>query len=283
MTILNPDRLFPADPTPRAIARRLYSSISCVPILSPHGHANPRWFSENAPFPDPAQLFVVPDHYIYRMLYSQGIPLERLGIGSATPEDPRLVWRIFAEHYYLFRGTPTRLWLDYAFEELFGLDTRLSAANADEYYDRIAAKLTTTSFRPRSLFERFHIEVLATTDSPVDSLEHHSAIRASHFEGRIIPTFRGDAVVDPDFPGFAENLARLGEITHEKTATWHGYLAALRLRRLDFKALVAPPRTTATQPRRPPIWNPTPRRNSSKRSFRGEPKPTSANYSARKC
>ena len=131
MTILNEDRLFPAESTTRSIARRLYSSIRGLPIISPHGHTNPRWFSENEPFPDPAQLFVVPDHYVFRMLYSQGIPLEQLGIGSASLEDPRRVWRIFAQHYYLFRGTPTRLWLDFAFQELFGLDARLTPANAD--------------------------------------------------------------------------------------------------------------------------------------------------------
>ena len=237
MTILNEDRLFPADPTTRSIARRLYSRICGLPIISPHGHADPRWFAENEPFPDPAQLFVVPDHYIFRMLYSQGVALEQLGIGSASLGDPRGVWRIFAQHYYLFRGTPTRLWLDYAFQELFGLDARLNAANADEYYDAIAKELTTPEFRPRALFERFHLEVLATTDSPLDSLAHHEAIRASSFKGRIIPTFRPDPVVDPDFPGFTGNLARLGQMTRVDTSKWQGYLSALRQRRVDFKAL----------------------------------------------
>src|SRR5271168_3225831 len=164
---LNADRLFPADQTTRSIARRLYSSISCVPILSPHGHANPRWFSKNEPFPDPAQLFVIPDHYVFRMLYSQGIPLERLGIGSTSVEDPRSIWRTFAQHYYLFRGTPTRLWLDFAFQELFGLDARLGPANADKYFDLMIEKLRMPAFLPCALFKRFQLEVLATTDSPL--------------------------------------------------------------------------------------------------------------------
>src|SRR5271167_323193 len=235
---LSADRLFPADQTTRSIARRLYSSIRCVPILSPHGHANPHWFSKNEAFSDPAQLFVVPDHYVFRMLYSQGVPLERLGIGSASVEDPRIVWRIFAQHYHLFRGTPTRLWLDFAFHELFGLAARLTPANADEYFDVIVEKLKTPAFRPRALFERFRLEVLATTDSPLDSLADHDAIRAASFtgfKGRIIPTFRPDPVVDPDFPGFAENLARLGQMTRLDTSNWQGYLFALRQRRLDFK------------------------------------------------
>src|SRR3984893_5917676 len=235
--ILSEDRLFPAQPITRSIAKRLYSSLSGLPIISPHGHTNPRWFAENEPFPDPAQLFVVPDHYVLRMLYSQGVPLEQLAIESASVGDSKRVWRIFAQHYSLFRGTPTRLWLDFAFQELFGLDARLTPANADEYYDSISEKLKTLAFRPRALFERFQLEVLATTDSPLDSLAYHEAIRASSFKGRIIPTFRPDSVVDPDFPGFKENLARLAQITSVDTNTWPGYLSALRQRRLEFKAL----------------------------------------------
>ena len=237
MTILHEDRLFPSDPGTRSVARRLYSSIRNLPIISPHGHADLRWFVEDKSFPDPAQLFVVPDHYVYRMLYSQGISLEQLGIGATSLEDPRRIWRIFAEHYYLFRGTPTRLWLDFAFLELFGLDARLTAENADEYYDTISEKLKAPEFRPRALYERFRLEVLATTDSPLDSLSHHVAIRESGFKGRIIPTFRPDSVVDPDFPNFVENLARLGQMTGADTASWHGYLSALRRRRLEFKTL----------------------------------------------
>jgi len=235
--MLNENRLFPAEPTTRSIARRLYLSIQGLPIISPHGHTNPRWFAENQPFPDPAQLFVVPDHYVFRMLYSQGVPLEQLGIGSTSLEDPKGVWRIFAQHYYLFRGTPTRLWLDFAFQELFGLEARLTPANADEYYDSIVQKLRTPAFLPRSLFERFRLEVLATTDSPLDSLAHHETIRASGFKGRIIPTFRPDPVVDPDLPEFKENLGRLAQITGADTSGWEGYLSALRQRRLGFKAL----------------------------------------------
>jgi len=237
VTILDESRLFPSDPDTRSVAKRLYSGVRDLPIISPHGHADPRWFAEDKPFSDPASLFVVPDHYIYRMLYSQGVPLEQLGIGSTSLEDPRRVWRIFAKHYYLFRGTPTRLWLDFAFQELFGLDARLTPENADGYYDAIMDKLKTPAFRPRALFERFRIEVLATTDSPLDSLSHHKAIRASGFKGRIIPTFRPDPVVDPDFPNFVENLACLGQMTHADTAGWQGYLSALRQRRLEFKAL----------------------------------------------
>src|SRR5580765_5648521 len=212
MTILNEDRLFPPDPQTRSVARRLYSGIRNLPIVSPHGHADPRWFAEDKPFPDPAQLFIIPDHYIYRMLYSQGVSLEQLDIGATAIEDPRRVWRIFAQYYHLFRATPTRLWLDFAFHELFGLDTRLTPENADEYYDAIMEKLKEPEFRPRALFERFRLEVLATTDSPLDSLTHHRVVRESSFAGRIIPTFRSDPLVDPDFPNFVENLACLGRI-----------------------------------------------------------------------
>jgi len=237
VTLLDENRLFPSEPNARAVARRLYTNVRDLPIISPHGHAEPRWFAEDEPFPDPAQLFVVPDHYISRMLYSRGISLEQLGVGSTPLEDPRRIWRIFAENYYLFRGTPTRLWLDFAFQELFGLDTRLKPLNADAYYDVIMDKLKAPGFRPRALFERFRIEVLATTDSPLDSLPYHETVRRSAFKGRIIPTFRPDPVVDPDFPNFVENLGSLGQMTHADTASWQGYLSALRQRRMEFKAL----------------------------------------------
>ena len=237
LTLLHDDRLFPADPETRAVASRLYAEIHDLPIVSPHGHTQAGWFARNQPFPDPAKLFVQPDHYVYRMLYSQGVSLDDLEIGVPDMKDPRRVWRIFAEHYYLFRGTPTRMWLDYAFQELFGLTERLSAKTADLYYDTIDARLRTPEFLPRALYERFRLEVLATTDSPLDPLSDHQAIRDSGWPARIIPTFRPDPVVDPEFAGFRENIARLGEMTGENTATFAGYLRALESTRARFKQL----------------------------------------------
>jgi glucuronate isomerase len=237
LTLLHEDRLFPADPDTRAVARRLYSAIRDLPLVSPHGHTQAAWFAHNQPFPDPASLFVQPDHYVYRMLYSQGVSLEDLEIGLLEIKDPRKVWRTFAEHYYLFRGTPTRMWLDYAFQELFGLSERLSAKTADLYYDTIAEKLLTPEFLPRSLYERFRLEVLATTDSPLDSLSDHQAIRDSGWKARIIPTFRPDPVIDPEFPGFREKIARLGAMTGEDTDSFKGYLRALEKTRARFKQL----------------------------------------------
>ena len=235
--LLHNDRLFPAEPKVRSIARSLYERVRGLPIVSPHGHTQAAWFATNDSFPDPAMLFVQPDHYVYRMLYSQGVSLDDLEIGQAVMKDPRKVWRIFASHYHLFRGTPTRMWLDYAFQELFGLEERLSEKTADAYYDTIAAKLLTPEFRPRALYTRFNIEVLATTDSPLDTLEHHAAIRSSEWKGRIVPAFRPDSVVDPEFAGFTDNIAKLGAQTGEDTATWDGYLKALRKARARFKAL----------------------------------------------
>jgi len=239
MALLHKDRLFPAEEGTRAISRRLYEVIRGLPIISPHGHTQAAWFANNQPFPNPVALFVQPDHYVFRMLYSQGITLEDLEIGSRQVAYPRKVWRIFASNYHLFRGTPTRLWLDYAFEVLFGISERLSATTADRAYDVIEAKLATAEFLPRALYERFKIEVLATTDSPLDSLVDHMAIRTSGWKGRVIPTFRPDSVVDPSFAGFRAGVESLGEMTGEDTFTWHGYLHALEVRRRFFKTLGA--------------------------------------------
>jgi glucuronate isomerase len=237
MSLVHPHRLLPAEPSIRAIAERLYMSVCKLPIISPHGHTQASWFATNEPFPDPAKLFVQPDHYVYRMLYSQGITLEALEIGVAEIKHPRKVWRLFAENYYLFRGTPTRIWLDHVFEELFGFTERLSASTADTYFDVISEKLLLPEFRPRALFERFGIELLATTDSPLDTLADHERILASGWSGRVIPTFRPDAVVDPAFANFHDNLVQLGEKTGEDTSHWQGYLTALRASRARFKSL----------------------------------------------
>ena len=236
--MLDRNRLFPAETTARAVAVKLYETVRDLPIISPHGHTDPRWFAENKPFPNPAALFIQPDHYIFRMLYSQGVTLESLGIPQVDGKesaDPREVWRTFAKNYYLFRGTPTRLWIDYAFSEQFGLTDRLSPENADEYYDVISKKLRTPEFLPRALFDRFRIEVLSTTDAAFDSLEHHQAIKASGWKGRVLPTFRPDGVVDAEYTGFQENLKKLGDVAGEDVSNWKGYLAALRSRRAFFK------------------------------------------------
>lgn len=239
MNLLHERRLFPADTETRRIAERLYEGVRDFPILSPHGHTQAAWFASNESFPDPAKLFIQPDHYVHRMLYSQGITLEELEIGVPEIRNPRGVWRTFAKHYYLFRGTPTRLWLDYAFQELFELKETLNGSTADLYFDTISEKLATPEFRPRALYERFRIEVLATTDSPLDSLADHQSIRDSGWKARILPTFRPDAVTDPEFAGFTQNLAKLGEQTGQDTATWHGYLAALQQTRDRFRKLGA--------------------------------------------
>ena len=243
MTLLVPDRLFPVDPQTRGIARELYQSVAHKPIISPHGHTDPRWYAENQPFADPAQLFITPDHYVFRMLFSQGISLESLGVpradGGPTETDGRKIWRLFAENYHLFRGTPSRLWLDHAFQDVFGMTIPVSKATADETYDHIADCLTRPEFLPRALFERFNIEAIATTESPLDDLRWHRMIRGSGWKGRVVTAYRPDAVVDPEFAGFTDNVAQLGALTGEDASTWDGYLRAHRIRRAYFKGFGA--------------------------------------------
>ncbi len=236
---LHPDRLFPADPATRAIAQSLFAKVEHLPIVSPHGHTDPRWWGENPAFSDPAALFVIPDHYLCRMLVSQGVPFASLGIGPDAETDPRTIWRTFAAHYHLFRGTPSRLWLDHALEQVFGIGSRLSPATADAAYDRVAECLATPSYRPRALYDRFKIEVIATTDGALDDLRWHKAARESGWAGRVVPTYRPDAVADPDFEGFRANVEALGELTRCDIGSWEGYLSAHRTRRAVFRQLGA--------------------------------------------
>lgn len=235
---LHPDRLFPAETDTRNIARRLYAEVAGLPIISPHGHTDPEWWATDASFGNAAELLLHPDHYVFRMLYSQGVSLEALGIRNPDA-DPRESWRLFAERYHLFRGTPSRMWLDWVFAESFGLNVLLGTETSDLYYDTITEKLATDAFRPRALFERYNIEVIATTENPLDDLRHHKAIRDSRWGGKVITAYRPDPVVDPEFEGFPDNLKTLSDLTGEDCFNWNGYLAAHRKRRAFFASMGA--------------------------------------------
>jgi glucuronate isomerase len=237
---LHPDRLFPPDPTQRSIARRLYDEVFALPIVSPHGHTDPAWFALDTPFADATELLLLPDHYVFRMLHSQGVPLDALGVprrdGTRAAVPPREAWRLFARHWKLFRGTPSAIWLDHVFHEVFGLRVRLGEDTADHYFDHITHALQTDAFRPRALFDRFGIEVLATTESPLDPLSHHAALRGSDWRGRVITAYRPDPVIDPEHETFLDALRRFGELSGEDVLRWDGYLRAHRVRRAFFAA-----------------------------------------------
>ena len=218
-SVLHPDRLLPPDPGIRRLARSFYEHTRALPIVSPHGHCDPWSLAKDSPIDDPAIELVTRDHYLLRMAYSQGVPLESLGVVPLHEEGPevdgRAVWRTFAGCYHLFRATPSKQWLDHTLSEVLGIDERLTPETADSTYDELVARLGSDDFRPRALFDRFGIELLATTDGALDPLEAHAEIRASSWPGRVVPTFRPDDVVDPDTPGFAHNLTILGDITGE--------------------------------------------------------------------
>ena len=236
---LHPDRLLPADPSTRAIARRLLERVEPLPIISPHGHCDPRWWADDEPFADPATLLITGDHYVLRMLHSAGVPLDALGrvpLDGGPVAEPRSVWRAFAAHYDLFHATPSRLWLDHALSVVLGVDVVPDADNADRLFDELTERLAEPSFRPRALFDSFGIEFLATTESPLDDLAAHRAIRASGWGGNVVTAFRPDPVVDPDHPEFPANLERLAELSGIATDTWAGYLDALAERRRFFIA-----------------------------------------------
>jgi glucuronate isomerase len=240
---LNANRYFDPDPVTRRTARLLYEETRLLAIVSPHGHVDPRCLAENAPFPEPTALIVQPDHYLLRLLYANGVPLESLGVprldGSPVEKDQRAVWRLFAAHYHLFRGTPSAAWLDYEFSEVFGVGEKLSAGTADRIYDEIAEKLRSPEFLPRALFDWFNIAVLATTDGAADTLEHHKAIRASGWKGRVIPTFRPDALFRIAAPAWSDQLAALEAVLGAPIHSFREFVTALDHRRLAFRQLGA--------------------------------------------
>ena len=240
--VLRPDRLFSPEATVREIARQIYADVATLPIISPHGHTDPAWFAYDRPFDNAADLILTPDHYLFRMLFSQGVQLNALGVrelGGAAQAEPREAWRMLARNMHLFRGTPSALWLDHVFAEVFGFDVRLDASTADTYFDRIGELLATPEFRPRALFDRFNIALLATTESPSDDLEHHRAIGASGWGGRVVTAYRPDPVINVEDERFAAAMARFAELSKEDVYSWSGYLEAHRVRRAAFRDLGA--------------------------------------------
>ena len=238
------DRYFNPDPTQRGIAAELYRSVVHLPIISPHGHVDPRLLAdENASFGTPADLFIIPDHYVFRMLYSHGIPLEDLGVprmdGNPVEKDHRKIWQIFADHFYLFRGTPTGLWIAHELSCVFGVNEKLTGEPSQRIYDQIETKLKSPEFRPRALFKRFNIEVLCTTDAATDPLSYHQAIRNSNWDGNVRPTFRPDAVVNLLTPGWQDNIDALSEVSGIAVHSYSTFVQALEQRRAFFKSLGA--------------------------------------------
>ncbi len=233
-------RPIPRAPRLTGLAADLFEALAPLPIVSPHGHCDPAWWAEDAAFPDPAALLITPDHYLFRMLYSRGVPLDALGLGPApATRDSRRIFATFAAHWDAFLGTPTRIWLEHTLYTVIGVDTALAPETADAVHDQIAGWLADPANRPRALFDRFGIEVLATTDPAGSDLAHHAAIAASGWRGRIVPTFRPDDLIDPARPGHDAAVARLAEQTGADTDSFGGYLDAIRARRAAFRTLGA--------------------------------------------
>jgi glucuronate isomerase len=233
----HPDRLFPADPGTRALAREIYQGVRDLPIISPHGHVDARLLIEDRPFHDPSSLLITPDHYVTRLLHAHGTTLEQLGVGRDTPteEQARQTWRILCASWDVFQGTPVRYWMQSELAGIFGVSERPSAQTADSIYDQIAASLAKDEFRPRALFTQFGIEVLATTDDPADDLAAHAALAADpSWSGRVIPTFRPDRYLEPHDPNWIESVGRLGDVSGVDTSDYRGYLEALEARRRYF-------------------------------------------------
>ncbi len=241
--LLNKFRFFDPNETVRNIAYQLYSNIKDLPIISPHGHVEPKLLADNEPFPDPTELLIIPDHYIFRMLYSQGISLESLGIptvdGTEVEKDHRKIWQIFADNFYLFNGAPTGVWMMHELAEVFGVEEKLNSKNAMKIYDDILEKLSTKEFLPRNLFEKFNIEVLNTTDGASDSLEYHKKIKKAGLKGKVIPCFRPDAVVNIRSKNWKKEIKELSKASGIDVKNYKNFIKALENRREYFKSLGA--------------------------------------------
>jgi glucuronate isomerase len=233
------DRFFGPGTKQKKIALQLYREVAEQPIVSPHGHVDPRMFADpDYSFGTPVDLLIIPDHYVFRMLYSQGIPMEQLGVprrdGGPVETDHRKIWQVFAENFYLFRGTPSGVWITSELREIFKIHDPLNGETAQKIYDQISEKLATPRFQPRRLFERFHIEVLCTTDAATDTLEQHAAIRDSGWTGQVLPTFRPDQLINLATPGWKNHLDALCRVSDSNVHDYQSFVHALENRRAFF-------------------------------------------------
>ncbi|GIG21471.1 uronate isomerase [Cellulomonas chitinilytica] len=237
---LHPDRALPSDPVVRPLAREILAATERLPIVSMHGHVDAGVLARDEPFADPASLLVIPDHYLVRMLVSQGVPHDDLGVprldGGAVQTDPREIWRTFASRWHLFRGTPTRYWLEHVLVDVFGVDERPSADSADRLYDHLADRLAAPEFRPRALFDRFGIEVLSTTDAATSTLADHAALAADGWRDRVVPTFRPDALFHVDRAAWRDDLRLLEERSGIAIHGYPDFVRAVEARRATFVA-----------------------------------------------
>lgn len=244
---LSPDRHFDPEPERRAVARRLYESVGDAPIVGPHGHVDPALLADpEASLGTPAELFIIPDHYVFRMLYSQGVPMEELGVrrrdGGAVETDHRRIWQRFAENFHLFRATPTGMWLKEELVEVFGVEEELTGESAQRVYDHLEERLSRPEYSTRALFERFNIEVLCTTDAASDPLEEHRALQREGWGGSVRPTFRPDSVVNidaPDCSSWRREIESLSEAAGLEVTDYRSFIQALEDRRAFFRELGA--------------------------------------------
>ena len=206
--------LFDPEPSVRNVALELFSGAQNLGLICPHGHIAPGLLGDaDTKFANPTDLLLRHDHYIFRLLYSQGIKLEDLGVGAREGEyDPINAWQVFCQHFHLFDGTPTGMWLRLELTQLFGITQKPTAKNALELYAQIQAALETPAFTPRALFKRFRIELLATTDAAEDDLEPHRKAQRDGY--RMIPTFRPDGVLQVLNPEWKTRLQKLEAISN---------------------------------------------------------------------
>ncbi len=232
MAGLRPDRYIEAP----GLGLELYREVAGLPLVSPHGHIDAHLLADpGARLDPPGRLFVTADHYVVRMLYSQGVPLEQCGLGPDGADD-RTVWQTLADRVRLFALTPTGLWLRETLANLFGIERPLDSDSAQGIYDLVEAQLATPEFAPRALLDRFQVECLATTDPAGSTLADHRAIADP---GRIKPTFRPDAVVAIDAPGWRAALADLEAAADREIGDFATFLDVLAARRAEFKTLGA--------------------------------------------
>ena len=211
-TIIHDDFLLQND-----TAKHLYHTYAKdLPIIDYHCHLNPAWIAEDHRFSDLGELLLAGDHYKWRAMRSFGID-EECVTGSASWREK---FRAFAKTLTYCIGNPLYHWTHLELKRYFGIDEILTEKNADEIFDKCSALLATEGYSAKGLIARSGVEVVCTTDDPIDTLEHHKAIRESGFATKVLPTYRPDKAVNIHKDTFLPYIAQTGVKTYAELKAW---------------------------------------------------------------
>lgn len=206
-------------------ARALYhQSAESLPIIDFHNHLNPQEIYEDRCYDNLAEVWLGGDHYKWRAMRANGVP-EELITGDGDPYEKFLAWADTVQNCI---GNPLYHWTHLELKRYFGIDDVLTPETAPAIWEKCNALLKTPEYSIRNLLKMQNVEVLCTTDDPIDDLKWHKKLAEEGFEIQVLPTFRPGCALDIEKDDFADYIAQLGERTDLEIHSLDDVLQALK-------------------------------------------------------